>query len=143
MWHGLVLANEGKHSEAIAAFLDAMELGCNHWRVAWYLAKSAKEVRDVELVDKACAGILQFNPEFWFARDLQHLLGYTEWRNFLQVINKAKSSCETADHLISDHFVDVNKTIAMPKGAAKEIPDFSLFTIRSSLFLIPVFSAKA
>jgi len=64
--------------------------------------------------------------EFWFARDLQHLLGYTEWRNFLQVITKAKTSCETAGHLISGHFVDVNKTITMPKGASKDIPDFML-----------------
>lgn len=64
--------------------------------------------------------------EFWFARDLQHLLGYTEWRNFVQVINKAKTASETAGHPIPDHFVDVNKTIAMPKGASKEIPDFML-----------------
>ncbi len=64
--------------------------------------------------------------EFWFARDLQHLLGYTEWRNFNLVINKAKTACETAGHLIPDHFVDVNKTIAMPKGASKEIPDLML-----------------
>ncbi len=61
--------------------------------------------------------------EFWFARDLQHLLGYSEWRNFTKVINKAKTACETAGHMIVDHFVDVNKTIAMPKGASKEIPD--------------------
>jgi len=64
--------------------------------------------------------------EFWFARDLQHLLGYTEWRNFSMVINKAKTTCETAGHLIVDHFVDVNKTIAMPKDASKEILDFML-----------------
>jgi len=77
MWHGLVLANEGKHSEAITAFLDAMQLGCNHWRVAWYLAKAAKDTGDVELVDKACAGILHLNPEFWFARELpKHARGY-------------------------------------------------------------------
>ena len=64
--------------------------------------------------------------EFWFARDLQHLLGYSEWRNFTKVINKAKTACETAGHVIVDHFVDVNKTIAMPKGASKEIPDLML-----------------
>ena len=34
--------------------------------------------------------------EFWFARDLQELLGYTQWRNFLQVIDKAKIACNTA-----------------------------------------------
>ncbi len=64
--------------------------------------------------------------EFWFARDLQHLLGYSEWRNFTKVINKAKTACETAGHMIVDHFADVNKTIAMPKGASKEIPDLML-----------------
>nr|WP_321487603.1 BRO family protein [uncultured Draconibacterium sp.] len=64
--------------------------------------------------------------EFWFARDLQHLLGYTEWRNFNMVITKAKTACEVTDNLIADHFVDVNKTIAMPKGASKEIPDMML-----------------
>lgn len=64
--------------------------------------------------------------EFWLARDLQHLLGYTEWRNFLLVINKAKTACEVSNHSISDHFVDVNKTIQMPKGASKDIPDIML-----------------
>ena len=64
--------------------------------------------------------------EFWFARDLQHLLGYAEWRNFTKVINKAKTSFETVGHRIPDHFVEVNKTIAMPKGASKDIVDFML-----------------
>ncbi|MEQ6118836.1 BRO family protein [Reichenbachiella sp. MALMAid0571] len=49
--------------------------------------------------------------EFWFARDLQHLLGYAEWRNFQKVIVKAKITCETSENSVSDHFVDVNKTI--------------------------------
>jgi DNA-damage-inducible protein D len=64
--------------------------------------------------------------EFWFARDLQKLLGYTEWRNFTQVIEKAKISCETSNQDLFDHFVDVNKTIPMPKGAQKDIPDIIL-----------------
>lgn len=64
--------------------------------------------------------------EFWLARDLQHLLGYTEWRNFALAINKAKTACEISDHAIEDHFVDVNKTITMPKGAQKEVPDIML-----------------
>ena len=64
--------------------------------------------------------------EFWFARDLQHLLGYSEWRNFLKVIIKAKIACETSENAVSDHFVDVNKTIDMPKGASKEIDDIML-----------------
>ena len=64
--------------------------------------------------------------EYWFARDLQVLLNYTEWRNFLQVVEKAKTTCENSDQRISDHFVDVNKTINMPKGATKQIDDIML-----------------
>lgn len=53
--------------------------------------------------------------EFWLARHLQELLEYSEWRNFLLVIEKAKTAAETAGNKPSDHFVDVNKTIEMPK----------------------------
>lgn len=64
--------------------------------------------------------------EYWLARELQELLGYADWRNFLNAINKAKDSCETTGEAVSDHFVDVNKTIQMPKGATKIVPDFML-----------------
>ena len=57
--------------------------------------------------------------EYWLARDLQVLLEYDEWRNFSKVIDKAKISCMNAGQNPADHFVDVNKTIPMPKGAAK------------------------
>lgn len=63
---------------------------------------------------------------FWFARDLQHMLGYDEWRNFKNVISKAKTACEVSGQDIPDHFVDSNKTIQMPKGAAKDIEDIML-----------------
>ena len=45
--------------------------------------------------------------EFWLARDLQHLLGYAQWRNFTLVISKAKTACEISNHEIADHFADV------------------------------------
>ena len=64
--------------------------------------------------------------ECWFARDLQKLLGYSQWRNFSNVIEKARISCENSDHPINDHFADVSKTIPMPKGAKKEIDDIIL-----------------
>lgn len=64
--------------------------------------------------------------EFWLARDLQYLLGYDQWRNFLNVILKAKTACEVSGYQISDHFADVSKTIQMPKGAEKIIDDFML-----------------
>jgi len=64
--------------------------------------------------------------EFWFARDLQDLLGYTKWDNFIKVISKAKTACEVAGGNISDHFADVGKTIKMPKNAEKTVPDIML-----------------
>jgi len=64
--------------------------------------------------------------EYWFARDLQKLLEYDDWRNFVNVIEKAKIACQNSGQNINDHFVGTNKTIAMPKGATKEIEDFML-----------------
>lgn len=64
--------------------------------------------------------------EFWFARDIQHLLGYTKWDNFLKVINKAKTSCEASENDISDHFAEVGKMVTLGSGSQREIQDFML-----------------
>ncbi len=64
--------------------------------------------------------------EYWLARELQELLDYDEWRNFLNIIEKAKSACQNSGQNIGDHFVDVNKTIPLPKGATREIQDIML-----------------
>ena len=64
--------------------------------------------------------------EFWLARDLQHLLGYTEWRNFTAVITKAKIACEVSQHAVSDHFVDVNKMVDLGSGGQREVEDIVL-----------------
>lgn len=64
--------------------------------------------------------------EYWLARDLQHLLGYTEWRNFLQPISKAKTACEVSGQTVSYHFVDVNKMVDLGSGSHREIPDMML-----------------
>lgn len=64
--------------------------------------------------------------EFWLARDLQHLLGYSEWRNFNTVISKAKTACEVSEHSILDHFVDVNKMVDIGSGSMREIDDIML-----------------
>ncbi len=64
--------------------------------------------------------------EYWLARDLQKLLGYTEWRNFLNAVEKAKESCKNSQIEVNYHFVDVNKTIPMPKSAEKNIDDIML-----------------
>ena len=64
--------------------------------------------------------------EFWMARDLQQLLGYTEWRNFTLVITKSKTACELSEQQVTDHFVDVNKMVAIGSGAEKPIADIML-----------------
>ncbi len=64
--------------------------------------------------------------EFWLARDLQHLLGYSEWRNFTAVVTKAKTACEVSNHAISDHFVNVNKMVDLGSGSQREVDDIML-----------------
>ena len=64
--------------------------------------------------------------EYWLARDLQHLLGYTKWDNFLNVISKAKTACELSDHHIPDHFADVGKMVELGSGSQREISDIML-----------------
>jgi DNA-damage-inducible protein D len=55
--------------------------------------------------------------EFWSARDLSKILGYTEWRNFTTAIEKAKEACQNSGQAISDHFVEANKLIEAGKRA--------------------------
>jgi DNA-damage-inducible protein D len=64
--------------------------------------------------------------EYWLARDIQHLLGYAEWRNFGQVISKAKTACEVSGQLVKDHFVDVNKMVELGSGSQRDIDDLML-----------------
>ena len=64
--------------------------------------------------------------EFWLARDLQQLLGYTKWDNFKNVILKARTACELSGQEIENHFADIGKMVQIGSGAIKEIDDIML-----------------
>jgi DNA-damage-inducible protein D len=64
--------------------------------------------------------------EFWDARDLQDLLGYTKWDNFIEVIQRAMESCRSAGQPIEDHFANIGKMVPIGSGAEREIPDVRL-----------------
>jgi DNA-damage-inducible protein D len=64
--------------------------------------------------------------EYWLARDLQVLLGYAKWDNFLNVITKAKTACEVSGHDVRDHFADVGKMVELGSGSRREIDDIML-----------------
>ncbi len=68
----------------------------------------------------------QNGVEYWMARDMQKLLDYTEWRNFLLVVDKAKIACMKSGQNISDHFVDVNKMVKLGSGSERQIEDIML-----------------
>ena len=68
--------------------------------------------------------------EYWLARDLQHLLGYAEWRNFnSSALSKAKTACDVSGHSVADHFVGVNKMVDLGSGSQREIEDIMLGSI--------------
>jgi len=64
--------------------------------------------------------------EFWYARDLQKVLEYTQWRNFNLVINKAKIACNHSGNEVTHHFADVSNMVDLGSNAQREIEDIML-----------------
>ncbi len=72
--------------------------------------------------------------EFWFARDLQFLLGYKNWENFEKVIDKAKVTCSVVGVSVEDNFANTSRVVDMPNGGIREIDD--MFLTRYACYLI-------
>ena len=64
--------------------------------------------------------------EVWFARELQTILGYARWENFLITIHRAVASCKSQGINVDDHFREVTKMVELGSGAKRKVPDFML-----------------
>ncbi len=64
--------------------------------------------------------------EYWYARELQKVLNYTQWRRFNDVIEKAKNACNNSNNNILDHFANVGKMVKIGSGALREQDDYKL-----------------
>ena len=62
--------------------------------------------------------------EYWYARELQKVLEYTQWRKFEGVINKAINACKASNYEVSDHFAGAGKMINLGKGGQREVSDY-------------------
>lgn len=64
--------------------------------------------------------------ECWSTRELSSLLDYSQWRNFVKVIDKAKEACRNAGNSLADHFADVSKMVSLGSGSEREVEDILL-----------------
>jgi DNA-damage-inducible protein D len=77
-----------------------------------------------EQFEKAC--YTYYDVEYWSARELQRIFSYTKWANFVKVIEKAKTSCESSGVDVADHFADIGKMVELGSGSKRQIEDTAL-----------------
>ena len=70
--------------------------------------------------------INEYGQEFWYARELQSALEYSQWRRFADAIERAKIACEKSGHSVSDHFAGAGKMVNVGSGAKRIVDDFAL-----------------
>lgn len=70
--------------------------------------------------------INEYGQEFWYARELQTVLEYSQWRRFAETIERAKKACENSGNAVSEHFANVGKSSPMPNGGIRQLEDFML-----------------
>jgi len=79
--------------------------------------KGKKAFEDIKHADED-------NVEFWFARELQEVLEYKEWRNFQKVIDTAIIACNISQHEVKEHFIEISKVVEMPTGEQFDLRGF-------------------
>ena len=68
----------------------------------------------------------EYGQEFWYARELQPLLEYSQWRRFAEAIERAKTACANSGHDVADHFAEVGKMVEIGSGTKRNVEDFML-----------------
>ncbi len=89
------------------------------------MTKKAIEKKVTSIFEKI-RKIDENRDEYWISRDLSKVLEYTDYRNFLDVIEKAKEACKNSKYEVSDHFVDVTEMIETAKGAKRQVDSIKL-----------------
>ncbi len=83
------------------------------------LDKNSKTFEDIKHINED-------GVEYWYARELMHVLQYSNWQNFEKIIHKAKISCENSGISVFEHFIDVSKLSKRANNAEVEIRDYEL-----------------
>ena len=68
----------------------------------------------------------EYGQEFWYARELQPLLEYSQWRYLKETIERAKTACANSGHDVEDHFAEVRKMVEIGSGARRNVEDYEL-----------------
>ena len=66
--------------------------------------------------------------EIWYARELQQVLGYSRWENFVVAIGRAMESCKTLGINVDDHFREVTKIVQFGRGSQRKVQDFIFYS---------------
>ena len=86
-----------------------------------------KKIIDLkESFDRIVQTVEKEHVEYWFARDVMFLLGYSKWENFEIAVIRAMDSCKTIGAKTEDHFRHINKVVELGKGALRQIEDYML-----------------
>lgn len=83
------------------------------------ISLGAKNFEDLKKIN-------EHGKEYWSARDLQPLLGYSKWQTFENAIQKAMKSCEASGNKQQNHFAGVGKMVSIGSGVKRETGDFQL-----------------
>ena len=68
----------------------------------------------------------EYGQEFWYARELQPLLEYSQWRRFAEAIERAKTACANSGHDVADHFAEVGQMVEIGSGTKRNVEDYEL-----------------